>query len=104
MEALILQARKDYHKRLLEEGVLTVDKNGVPSNADLASRLSVAIAKGIAAALEAEVHPKTLGQTSGAKFETINMEFLENTFPRLQNLRPGKWHIEKLGNRNATKT
>ena len=32
------------------------------------------------------------------------MEFLENIFPKLQNLRPGQWHIAKLGNRNAIKT
>lgn len=105
MEALILQARKYYHRRLLEEGVLTVDKDGIPSNADRDSKLSIAIAKGIAADLEAEVQAnKAQGQTSGAKFETINMEFLERTFPKLQNLRPGKWHVEKLGNRNTTKT
>lgn len=104
MEALLLQARKYYHKRLLEEGVLTIDQAGIPSNADRDSRLSVVIAQGIAASLEAEVQTKALGQTSGAKFETINMEYLEMTFPRLQNLRPGKWHVDKLGNRNSTKT
>ena len=32
------------------------------------------------------------------------MEFLTNTFPKLQNLRPGIWHIVKLGNRNTIKT
>ena len=32
------------------------------------------------------------------------MNFLTNTFPHLQNLRPGKWHIAKLGNRNSMKT
>ena len=52
----------------------------------------------------AEVHEKIQGQSSGAKFETVNLSFLERTFLRLQNLRPGKWHIEKLGNRNAIKT
>ena len=47
---------------------------------------------------------KIQGQTSGSKFEQINMEFLQMTFPKLQSLRPGKWHIEKLGNRSQTKT
>lgn len=42
--------------------------------------------------------------TSGAKFEQINMEFLSATFPKMQNIRPGRWHIVKLGNRNAIKT
>lgn len=103
MEALILQARKEYHKRLLEEGVLTIDADGIPSNADRKNSLSVRISKGIAERLEASVKTKALGQTSGAKFESINMSFLENTFPKLQNLRPGKWHVENLGNRSTKK-
>ena len=36
--------------------------------------------------------------------DQLNMEFLLATFPKLQNLRPGKWHITKLGNRNTIKT
>lgn len=104
MESIIAQERKKYHESLLREGVLTIDKNGVPSNADKSSKLSVSIALGIANRLMAETHDKSVGQTSGAKFEQLNMEFLTNTFPKLQNLRPGTWHITKLGNRNAMKT
>lgn len=104
MESLIAQERKKYHESLLREGVLTIDKSGVPSNADKSSKLSVSIALGIANRLMAETHDKSVGQTSGAKFEQLNMEFLSNTFPKLQNLRPGTWHITKLGNRNSMKT
>ena len=98
MNILIADERKKYHQALLNNGVLTIDKNGVPSNADTSSRLSKAIAKDIADRLMAETHEKAVGQTSGAKFEQINMEFLAATF------RPGKWHIIKLGNRNSIKT
>ena len=73
-------------------------------NADSSSKLSIKIAKGIARRLMADTQDKVVGQTSGAKFEQLNMEFLEATFPYLQNLRPGKWHIAKLGNRNTVKT
>ncbi len=104
MEPLILQARKEYHKRLLEDGVLTIDSDGIPSNADRRNSLSVRISKGIAERLEASVKTKALGQTSGARFESINMSFLESTFPKLQNIRPGKWHVENLGNRSSKKT
>ncbi len=104
MEPLIVRERKKYHQSLLDEGVLTIDKNGVPSNADKSSKLSVEIASYIANRLMAETQEKTVGQTSGAKFEQVNMEFLASTFPLLQNLRPGRWHITKLGNRNAIKT
>lgn len=104
MESLIAQERKRYHQSLLREGVLTIDKEGIPSNADKSSTLSKGIAKGIAKRLMAETQDKSVGQTSGAKFEQLNMEFLINTFPKLQNLRPGEWHIAKLGNRNSIKT
>ena len=104
MNALIAKARKNYHQELLSNGVLTIDTRGIPSNADSSSKLSISIARRIADQLMAEVREKTVGQTSGAKFEQINMQFLSETFPKLQNLRHGKWHIVKLGNRNALKT
>lgn len=101
---LISTARKNYHKQLLSEGVLTIDANGIPSNADKDSKLSVSIASGIANLLEAETMEKAVGQRSGSRFEQVNMEFLSETFPELRALRPGKWHIERLGNRNQIKT
>ena len=104
METLLAEARKKYHESLLKYGVLTINEKGIPSNADSASKLSITIARGIADQLMVETHDKAVGQTSGEKFEQINMEFLKSTFPKLQNLRPGKWHIEKLGNRSGTKT
>lgn len=103
MDTLIALERKNYHKALLES-ILTVDGNGVASNADKSSRMSVAIAKGITDKLLADTKTKELGQTSGAKFEEINMAFLSATFPKLQNIRPGDWKILKLGNNNRLKT
>ena len=104
MKSLLASERKKYHKALLENGVLTIDSAGIPSNADKSSKLSVSIATGIANALMAETADKAVGQTSGAIFEQINMDFLANTFPKLQDLRPGIWRIVKLGNRNSIKT
>lgn len=104
MDALIAVERKKYHERLLQEGVLTIDKSGVPSNADRSSKMSIAIASGVANKLMAEIQEKAVGQTAGAKFEQLSMEFLASTFPKLQHLRPGKWTITKLGNRNTIKT
>lgn len=103
MDTLIALERKNYHKALLES-ILTVDGNGVASNADKSSRMSVAIAKGITDKLMVDTKTKALGQTSGARFEEINMAFLESTFPKLQNIRPGDWKILKLGNNNRLKT
>jgi hypothetical protein len=104
MEPLLVSERKKYHNNLLQKGILTIDKQGIPSNADKASHLSITIASHIANKLMVETHEKAVGQTSGAKFEQANMEFLIATFPKLQHLRPGKWHIVKLGNRNQMKT
>lgn len=104
MKTVITEARRNFHKALIDDGILTIDSYGVPSNADKSSDLSKKIALHIANELRAEVHGKIKGQTSGAKFELATMEFLRSTFLNLQNLRPGKWHIEKLGNRNTIKT
>lgn len=103
METIISEARKNYHKELLES-ILTVDKNGVPSNADKSSKLSIKIALGITDRLMAVTQEKSLGQTSGKKFEECNMTFLQATFPYLQNIRPGNWEILKLGNSGRFKT
>ncbi len=103
MQALISKARKDYHKELLSNGVLTIDDKGIPSNADASSKLSVKIARSIADQLNVRLHSKHTGQTLGAKFEATNMSFLLSTFPHLQSLRPGEWHISKLGNNSTIK-
>ena len=88
---------------MTENGILTID-NGIASNADKSSKLSRGIAKIIADALYAKERSKAEGQTIGANFESACRDFLQNTFLKLQNLRPGKWHIDKLGNRNSIKT
>ena len=104
MDSVIATERKRYHKALIFNNVLTIDTDGIPSNADKSSELSKFIARHISDCLMAEFHDKIHGQTSGAKFEQITMDFLAHTFPKLQNMRPGKWHIEKLGNRSHIKT
>lgn len=98
-EALIAAERKKYHKRLLC-GVLCTNTCGVPSNADKDSRISVRIACGIAEQLQSEVGDRLAGQTSGSEFEAINAEFIRNTFLQLQHIRPGRWDVRKIGNRN----
>lgn len=98
-EAHIAQARKNYHADLLRS-VLTINKNGVPTNADKDSKLSVRIAQGIAEQLESTTGERLAGQTSGSEFELINAQFLMNTFMRLEHMRPGKWEIKRIGNRN----
>lgn len=101
MNAYFSEARKKYHANLLNS-ILTVGSNGIPSNADKDSRLSIQIAKGITNLLESNVgvKVKAAGQTIGSQFELINMEFLKDTFLKLSHIRPGNWDIQRIGNRD----
>lgn len=106
MLPLIASQRKLYHEALVRLGVLSIDSHGVASNADKSSKLSCAIAKSIAMELIGEVgiQEKNVGQTLGGQFEVETMKFVRETFLSLGNLRPGKWHVERLGNRSSVKT
>lgn len=103
MDAIIAEARRKYHQTLVDEGVLSVS-NGVASNADSSNKPSCAIAGIMAQKLGAKEGPKMKGQTAGTKFESITMQFLNETFPKLRHLRPGDWSILHLGNQSAVKT
>lgn len=111
MEALLRKARYRFHERLFESDTLTITTNGIASNADTSSRGSKAISRSIVDILKNEGHndihildKKISGQTLGNQFEQLTMEFLNETFPKLQNLRSGNWKILKLGNISKMKT
>ena len=110
MDSLIANARFHFHERLFETNTLTLTSAGVASNADTSSRGSKAISSRIIDILINEHHhtvnavDKISGQTLGKQFELLTMDFLRETFPQLQNLRPGRWTILQLGNNNKLKT
>ena len=110
MNTLIANARYHFHERLFETNTLTLTKTGIASNADTSSSGSKAISGKIVDILIDEQHHKVnsvdkiSGQTLGKQFELLTMEFLQETFPYLQNLRPGQWTILQLGNNNKLKT
>ena len=101
---LFVEARKQFHRALVNRGVLVVDKSGIPSNSDKDNKPSCAIGGLMAQMLGAAKGEKLPAQTAGSIFEEIVCDFLNATFPKLQNLRPGKWNIFNLGNNNAVKT
>jgi hypothetical protein len=103
-KALIAVARDTFHRELVSRGVLTVDKNGVPSNADTGNKPSCVIGKLVADKLKACSGEKLPAQSAGKIFEELVCTFISETFPRLQHLRPGKWQVFNLGNNNAVKT
>lgn len=110
MKVLIAEARNHFYERLFETNTLTLTRAGVASNADTSSRGSKVIAGKIVDILRDKHNyvvntvDKISGQTLGRQFELLTMEFLQETFPRLQNLRPGQWSILQLGNNNRLKT
>lgn len=103
-DVLILSARQRYHKALIDNKVLTLSADGVASNADSSNVASKAIAEIVANKLGATVGPKLKGQTAGTLFEQITMQFVSDTFPHLQHLRPGNWTVLNLGNQSTVKT
>lgn len=93
------EARKAFHLALLNS-ILTIDSNGVVSNADGTNVASKAIAAGIAERLKAEtVGERVAGQTSGNKFESICADFVQNTFLKLGHIRPGTWDVRQVSGR-----
>lgn len=111
----ILEARKRFHQRLIESGIWMVDKDGVPSNADVGDRkkvqktktynISTQIAREMATIIGVPqiAADKKKGTSAGNQFEDLVAQFVQETFPALQHLRPGTWSVLGLGNQNAIK-
>ncbi len=70
----------------------------MPSNADKASKPSIAVANSILDQLgPAKTAPKLPGQTAGADFESVCAGFVGLCFERLSHLRPGTFSVHKGG-------
>ena len=113
-DVLILDARKKFHRSLIESGMWGVDSIGVPSNADVGDRakaregkfnVSTLIAQKMAAiaGVPQTTGAKKMGTSAGVKFEDLIAEFIRDTFPNLQHIRPGFWTVLSLGNQSQTK-
>ena len=93
----LTEARREFHATLLA-GILTQNANGIPSNADKDSRISVALASAILVLIgDARTADKLPGQTAGAGFEGASAAFIGICFERMAHLRPGQFFIEKGG-------
>jgi hypothetical protein len=99
-EPLFAAERSAFHAKLLADGILSVNADGVASNADKGSAPSRAYAGHIAQALKSEtVGERLAGQTSGGKFEQACADFLTATFLQLQHVRPGRWTVRRVSGR-----
>jgi len=100
--SLVAESRRQFHANLIADGVLTINAQGVPSNADGSQRSSVEFAKRIAQQLFVEnVSERLAGQTSGGQFETACADFLKETFLKLDMLRPGEWDVLRVAGRRS---
>jgi hypothetical protein len=92
--SLFNTSRLSFHNALLEKDVLTVDENGVPSNADKDNEDSKAIATEMLLQLgNPNRRAKIAAQSLGSRFEKQCLAFVQETFPRLKHLRPGSWVV-----------
>lgn len=97
--SIIEAARMDFHRSLSD--VLSLSDSGVPSNADSGNKMSIRIALSIAELLSVNATQKKLtGQTLGIRFEQEVSRFLQATFPYLGHIRPGDWHIRRIGDKS----
>lgn len=97
-EALIRKKRDEFHAGLIAGSTLTINDAGVSSNADSGNRLSIAVAGHWATALQvSSAEERAAGQTLGDSFEVATQAFLQETFPALSMLRPGRWKVVKVG-------
>jgi hypothetical protein len=74
--------------------VLSIDKSGIPNNADRHSKISVSLARRILNAINLEISTaKSVGQTAGKEFKRVTTVFLEKAFGYLNHLRYGKYQF-----------
>lgn len=101
-KSLFSEARRSFHAALLKNEILRTESNGVPSIADKHSKSSVEFSKGILERLGNKAKGARLaGQMAGNKFEVVVGEFIEETFPKLETVRCGKFSITKGDTRLA---
>ncbi|MDZ4403500.1 NgoMIV family type II restriction endonuclease [Prosthecobacter sp.] len=91
---LFSASRSTFHRLLIEQNVLTVDAQGVASNADKDNVDSKAIAEEMLSTMgKPNVGVKIPAQSLGSRFEKQCLAFVQDTFPRLKHLRPGTWVV-----------
>lgn len=103
MIPLIEYERQKFHN-LVFSTVLSMDANGIPSFADGSQRASREISRRLAERVGIKVQAsetRIAGQTAGHSFEECCRSFVDSTFPKLQNLRSGKWSVEKISSRSG---
>lgn len=99
-QSVFTKARLKFHAGLLKD-VLTLDKEGVPTNADRHNKPSVKIARNIVDQIGSALRRERMaGQSSGNQFEGLCCNFVRETFLLLKHLRPGDWDVRQVTSRS----
>jgi len=94
-EAEIARLRQEFLRRVCAECIHLRGSASIPSIADSSSKLSHRLAAGIIARLGCATCPEAIsGQTAGARFESIVLDFLSQTLGLLRHLRPAHWKYD----------
>lgn len=94
--SVLSDARRAFHAGLLGSGLLRANAQGVPSNADSGSVLSVAIAQALMEKLgESAEGVRMDAQTAGAGFENLALAFLKTTFLSIGAVRCGSFEVRR---------
>lgn len=91
--------RADFHRNLCDRLLVIVQntKHGdAATNADASNAASRAVANHLAEALGAKAGKRPEAQTTGNLFEDITADFVRASFCRLNDVRPGNWHVERV--------
>jgi len=105
--------RDEFHRQLINDGTWSFSRfnkfnaNRVASNADTGQKTSVLLSNNLLEkvsnylSLPITIHEKKKdGQTVGHEFENACATFIRETFPKLDMLRPGRWEVQKVLQRN----
>ena len=93
----LLELRNNYHKLLGKEIIrITSSEKGKHINfSDSGSKVSKAVGLGIAERMNINLTEENIsGQSKGASFETLTLDYIKNAFNLLSHLRPGNWKYE----------
>lgn len=97
----LVELRSLYHQNIIEK-LIRINRaksdRGYPNNADGNSSISVKIAWMILEQLSSSPLTSSLsGQTAGKIFEQLTRDYLQSSFEKLSNIRPGPWqyYLEK---------
>jgi len=113
MKGLISIKRDEFHRQLITDGTWSFSRfnkyntDRVASNADTGQKASVILSNNLLDKISKRlsipiiIHDKKKeGQTVGHSFENACATFIRDTFPKLEMLRPGRWDIQKVQQRN----